>query len=101
MTQTYAKVRDLLLQNASDKVETGVEVRGIARTGRYHHSVRLKSLDLITRGAERNDCHPTAPLDERSNNVSLHTTVEDYDVRPHALDSLRVQGRDLTNDVAL
>ena len=88
VTQTDPKVRDLLLQNAGDNVETGVEVRGIARTGRYDHSVRLKSLDLFTRGAERNDCHPTAPLDKRSNDVALHTTVEDDDVRPHALDSL-------------
>jgi hypothetical protein len=53
-----------MLQDASDQVETGVEIRGIAGAGRHHHSIRLQSLDLFKRGAEWNDGHPTSPLDE-------------------------------------
>ena len=101
MTQTNPKVRNLLLQDASDEIETGVEVRGIPGPGRYHHSVRLKTLDLFMRGAKGNDGHATSPLDERSHNVSLYTAIEDYDVRPGAFNSLWFWGRDLSDDVAL
>jgi hypothetical protein len=88
MSQAYPEVRGPLLQDSRDDIETGVEVRGIARARRYHHSVRLKSLDLFMCGAEGNDSHPTSPLDERSHDVSLYTAVEYHDVRPGAFKSL-------------
>src|SRR5215210_2665119 len=101
MSKTNPEVRDLLLYDAGNHVETGVEVRGIARAGRYHHSIRLKLLDLFNRRAKRNDSHSTSPLDERSNDVSFHTTIEYHDVRPRPIDSFRHWCRDLANDVVL
>jgi hypothetical protein len=101
VAKTDPKVGNLLPQDACDQVETGVEVGGITRAGRYHYSIRLKSLNRFRCGAERNDGHPTSPLDERSHNISLYSAIDYHDVRPGALKCLRCRGCHLSDDVAL
>src|SRR4051812_19269680 len=82
MSQTNPEIRNLLPQHAGDQLESGVEICWVAGSGRYHDPVRLKPLDLFSRRAEWNDGHPTAPLNQRSNDVSLDSAVKNHNVRP-------------------
>src|SRR5262249_42505336 len=102
MAKAYSEIGDSVFDNPGDELQTGVEVGRIAGSRRHDDAVGTQTANFVQLCTERNHGNPDLAPNEIADDVLLHATVDDDNVRPQrGIEILGFRRRNLSDDVVL